>query len=52
MRLLNQVTTTQDANILHVLNREDLITILSYKDEHGLSDETPADETPETPDDS
>ena len=52
MRLLNQVTTTQDANILHVLNREDLITILSYKDDHGLSDETPADETPETPDDS
>ncbi|AAC68157.1 DEAD/DEAH box helicase [Chlamydia trachomatis] len=43
MRLLNQVTTTQDSNILHVLNREDLITILSYKDEHMLSEEVQED---------
>ena len=45
MRLLNQVTTTQDSAILHVLNREDLITILSYKDEHGLAEEVQEDQS-------
>lgn len=35
IRLLDKVISTQDSNILHMLNREDLITILSYKDEHG-----------------
>lgn len=36
MRLLNQVTTTQDSNILHVLNREDLITILLQRRTYAI----------------
>lgn len=32
MQLLDQVISTQDTNILHMLNREDLLTILSYKE--------------------
>ncbi|SFW10187.1 DEAD/DEAH box helicase [Chlamydia abortus] len=40
IRLLDKVISTQDSNILHMLNREDLITILSYKDERGGVDET------------
>ncbi|SPN73948.1 ATP-dependent helicase HepA,N-formylmethionyl-tRNA deformylase,SNF2 family N-terminal domain [Chlamydia serpentis] len=38
IRLLDKVIASQDSNILHMLNREDLITILSYKDERGISD--------------
>ncbi|SYX09390.1 N-formylmethionyl-tRNA deformylase,SNF2 family N-terminal domain [Chlamydia poikilotherma] len=41
IRLLDKVISTQDSNILHMLNREDLITILSYKDErNGVDDPT------------
>nr|CRI42958.1 Helicase, Snf2/Rad54 family [Chlamydia pneumoniae] len=45
IRLLDKVIASQDSNILHMLNREDLLTILSYKDEHGTSDseESPVD---------
>lgn len=34
VRLLDKVISTQDTNILHMLNKEDLLTILSYKDDH------------------
>ncbi|WP_201456409.1 DEAD/DEAH box helicase [Chlamydia sp. 17-3921] len=35
IRLLDKIIATQDSNLLHMLNREDLIVILSYKDEHN-----------------
>lgn len=35
VRLLDKVITTQDSNILHMLNKEDLLTILSYKDDRN-----------------
>lgn len=37
--LLDKVIVTQDSNILHMLNREDLLAILSYKDEHNEIEE-------------
>lgn len=37
VRLLDEVIATQDSNILHMLNKEDLLTILSYKDDHSDS---------------
>ena len=37
VRLLDKVIATQDSNILHMLNKEDLLTILSYKDDRGDS---------------
>lgn len=47
--LLDQVISSQDSNILHMLNREDLITILSYKDERNYSDDSTEVESEEEP---
>ncbi|ANH78632.1 DEAD/DEAH box helicase [Candidatus Chlamydia sanziniae] len=40
IRLLDKIIASQDSNILHMLNREDLLTILSYKDELSETEET------------